>query len=259
MGGRPYAAAMAGERPELEETRRPLGDSEILEAFDEFLYHGEIRDFVRAQHSFERISSSLGTDDLGALLPPCLEVLEFSNHFIRNDTLLCLMHISLGCTLCDVPCEVLVASMRRHATVLARHDALPMLVRSLDFLLGQDASHVPVEDGLLEREFRLIFNCIYLQLLLSSDDAGLIQSLELGQGRLGASLVSLLFEAAKMCADNDRIPIKKVVLLLLLVLQRLLGVPGAAPLVLAAQPGTRRRHRPWPRRRAKRWRRPGRR
>lgn len=205
--------------------RRQLTDHEILLGFDEFLYHGELRDFVKAQHSFERISSSLGTEDFDALVPPCLEVLEFSNQFIRNDTLLCLMHISMGCTLCDIPCEALVPAMRRHAAILARHDAMPMLVRSLDFLLGHEPEHTPAEHGMLEREFRLIFNCIYLQVIFCKHDEGFVQGLELGQGRLGASLVSLLFEAAKMCAENDRIPIKKVVLLLLLVLQCLLDVP----------------------------------
>jgi len=210
-----------GSRPE----RRPLSDDDILYSLDEFLYHGELRDFARAQHSFERISSSLGTDDFDALVPPCLEVLEFSNQFIRNDTLLCLMYISLGCTLCDIHSGEVVAAMRRNAAVLARHDSLPMFARSLDFLLGCDAERMPVEDGMLEREFRLIFNCIYIQLLFNEQDAGFVHSLELGQGRLGASLVSLLFEATKMCADNDRIPIKKVVLLLLRVLQCLLDVP----------------------------------
>lgn len=205
--------------------RKPLTDEEILYCFDEFLYHGELRDFVKAQHSFERISTSLGTDDFAALIPPCLEVLEFSNQFIRNDTLLCLMYISLGCTLCDLHSEEVVAEMRRHAAVLSRHDSLPMFVRLLDFLLGYDAERMPVEDGMLEREFRLIFNCIYIQLLFNEHDEGFIQSLELGQGRLGASLVSLLFEATKMSADNDKIPIKKVILLLLRVLQCLLDVP----------------------------------
>merc|ERR1719191_2461909 len=115
--------------------------------------------------------------------------------------------------------------MRSHAAALARHDAMPMLVRSLDFLLGQDAASLQAEEGMLEREFRLIFNCIYIQLLFNEHDEGFIQSLELGQGRLGASLVSLLFEATKMSADNDKIPIKKVILLLLRVLQCLLDVP----------------------------------
>lgn len=76
--------------PDETPRRRALTDEEILYCFDEFLYHGELRDFVKAQHSFERISSSLGTDDFATLIPPCLEVLEFSNQFIRNDTLLCL-------------------------------------------------------------------------------------------------------------------------------------------------------------------------
>eukprot|EP00811_Abedinium_folium_P032848 NODE_585_length_2907_cov_2.471942.p1 GENE.NODE_585_length_2907_cov_2.471942~~NODE_585_length_2907_cov_2.471942.p1 ORF type:complete len:890 (-),score=260.41 NODE_585_length_2907_cov_2.471942:237-2606(-) len=102
---------------------------------------------------------------------------------------------------------------------------MPMFVRSLDFLLGYDAERMPVEDGMLEREFRLIFNCMYLQLLFNEHDEGFVRTLELGQGRLGASLVSLLFEATKMCADNDKIPIKKVILLLLRVLQCLLDVP----------------------------------
>eukprot|EP00929_Paragymnodinium_shiwhaense_P077227 TRINITY_DN39767_c0_g1_i1.p1 TRINITY_DN39767_c0_g1~~TRINITY_DN39767_c0_g1_i1.p1 ORF type:complete len:963 (-),score=110.14 TRINITY_DN39767_c0_g1_i1:1-2889(-) len=205
--------------------RRALSDEEVLYAFDEFLYHGEIRDFLKAQHSYERISSSLGTEDSDTLIPPCLEVLEFSNQFIRNDTLLCLLYISLGCTLCDIPSEVLIVSMRRHAAILAKHDAMPMFVRSLDFLLGYDAERAPVEEGMLERDFRLIFNCIYLQLLFHEHDEGFFRSLELGQGRLGASLVSLLFEATKMCADNDKIPIKKVILLLLRVMQCLLDVP----------------------------------
>lgn len=205
--------------------RKPLSDDEVLYVVDEFLYHGEIRDFVKAQHSFERISSSLGTEDFDALIPPCMEVLEFSNQFIRNDTLLCLMYISLGCTLCDIPAESLAATMRKHAAVLAKHDAMPMFVRSLDFLLGNASERVPVEDGMLEREFRLIFNCIYLQLLFNEGDPGFIQTLELGQGRLGSSLVSLLFEAIKMCADNNKMPIKKVILLLLRVLQCLLDVP----------------------------------
>eukprot|EP00448_Togula_jolla_P031662 CAMPEP_0170634080 /NCGR_PEP_ID=MMETSP0224-20130122/36379_1 /TAXON_ID=285029 /ORGANISM="Togula jolla, Strain CCCM 725" /LENGTH=202 /DNA_ID=CAMNT_0010963253 /DNA_START=210 /DNA_END=815 /DNA_ORIENTATION=- len=117
--------------------------------------------------------------------------------------------------------------MRHHASILAKHDSMPMFIRSLDFLLNYNAESAPVEEGMLEREFRLIFNCIYIQLLFSDrdEDGGFIRSLELGQGRLGASLVSLLFEATKMCADNDKIPIKKVVLLLLRVLQRLLDVP----------------------------------
>merc|ERR1719446_2055972 len=109
--------------PEYMTRRRALTDEEILSCFDEFLYHGEVRDFVKAQHSFRRISSSLGTDDFDALIPPCLEVLEFSNQFIRNDTLLCLMYISLGCTLCDGPSGQVVAAMRHHASVLARHDS----------------------------------------------------------------------------------------------------------------------------------------
>jgi len=99
-----------------------------------------------------------------------------------------------------------------------------MLVRSLDSLLGQE-EHNSHDDGMLEREFRLIFNCLYLQILFCKHNEGFIRSLELGQGRLGKSLVALLFEAAKMCADTDRIPIKKVVLLLLQVLQCLLDVP----------------------------------
>eukprot|EP00927_Polykrikos_kofoidii_P061222 TRINITY_DN56088_c0_g1_i1.p1 TRINITY_DN56088_c0_g1~~TRINITY_DN56088_c0_g1_i1.p1 ORF type:complete len:1045 (+),score=175.22 TRINITY_DN56088_c0_g1_i1:48-3182(+) len=210
-----------------EPRRKPLTDEEVLFAFDEFLYHGEIRDFLKAQHSFERISSSLDTEDFDALIPPCLEVLEFSNQFIRNDTMLCLLYISLGCTLGDAPCDILGPAMRRHAAVLARHDALPMFVRSLDFLLGLDVERPPPEDGMVEKEFRLIFNCIYLQVLFNEHDEGFVRSLELGQGRLGASLVTLLFEATKMCADNERIPIKKVTLLLLRVLQCLLDVPDS--------------------------------
>ncbi|CAE8640236.1 unnamed protein product [Polarella glacialis] len=207
---------------------QPLGDEEVLLMLDEFLYQGELRDLSRARLSFERIASSLGAEDLDALIPPCLEVLEFSNRFIRSDTLLCLMHISMGCVSPEAPGVSRVelgAAMRRNAVVLARHDAMQMLVRALEFLLGlDDAGQSPPEEGMFEREFRLILNCIYLQLLFNEHDRSFVQSLELGHGRLGASLVTLLIEAAMTCADSEKIPIKKVILLLLRVLQRLLQV-----------------------------------
>lgn len=193
-------------------------------------------DFAWAKQSFERIAASLGSDDLDALIPPCLEVLEFSNQFIRSDTLLCLMYISLGRTLCTEPPEEVAAAMREHAEVLARHDTLLMLARSLDFALALGPEATPQEEGVLEREFRLIFNCIYLQLLFLEPSRSFVHTLELGQGRLGASLVTLLFDAAKVCADHDKIPIKKVVLLLQRVLQLVLHVPDQVldPMPIAA-------------------------
>mmetsp|Transcript_65850 Transcript_65850/g.157370 ORF Transcript_65850/g.157370 Transcript_65850/m.157370 type:complete len:887 (-) Transcript_65850:25-2685(-) len=199
-----------------------------LRLFDDFLYHGEIRDFIKGQLSFERISSSLGTEDLDSLIPPCLEVLEFANPCIRSDTLLCLMYISLGCSLCcDLHSFLVVSAMQTHAGILSRHGSLSMFVRALDSLLCPDVD--VSEDVMVERarEMRLILNCIYLQLLFTEEDADLALSLELGQGSLGSSLVSLLFEALKLCSDTNKhaIPIKKVILLLLLVLQKLLNVP----------------------------------
>ena len=72
-------------------SRRKLTPDEILHFLDEFLYYGELRDFVQARASFHRISSSLGTEEIESLIPPCLEVLDFSNAYIRSDTFLCLV------------------------------------------------------------------------------------------------------------------------------------------------------------------------
>eukprot|EP00435_Cladocopium_sp_Y103_P036371 s1868_g9.t1 len=106
----------------------------------------------------------------------------------------------------------------------AKHEAMPVLVRALDNLLGTE--DLREEDGIYEREFRLILNIIYLQLLFTEDDREVIKFLEQGCGRMGASLCSLLFEAAMNCLDTDRIlPIKKVILLFLRLLQRLLVIP----------------------------------
>ena len=118
--------------------RKRLQDAEIIWLLDEFLYRGEVHEFKMAQQSFQRNAASLGAEDMDAIIPPCLEVLEFANRYIRNDTLLCLLHVSMGCMGPEARLEDLGPAMRRNAAVLARHEALPMLVRALDYLLGQD-------------------------------------------------------------------------------------------------------------------------
>lgn len=203
---------------------KPLQYREVLLLLDEFLYRGEVHDFTTAQQSFQRIAASLVAEDLDAIIPPCLEVLEMCNRYIRNDTLLCVLHVSMGCMTPDAPLKDLGLAMRRHAALLAKHEAMPVLVRALDNLLGTE--DLREEDGIYEREFRLILNIIYLQLLFTEDDRELVKFLEQGCGRMGASLCSLLFEAAMNCLDTDRIlPIKKVILLFLRLLQRLLVIP----------------------------------
>eukprot|EP00971_Amphidinium_carterae_P098913 1956223-Amphidinium_carterae.1 len=116
-----------------------------------------------------------------------------------------------------------VPKMRSNARTLARHGVLSLLVKALDMHLCQDTELPTNEDLWVQRsrEMRLILNCIYLQLLFDETP------LDLGQESLGMCLVSLLFEATKLCSDTNlhAIPIKKVILLLLLVLQRLLDVP----------------------------------
>eukprot|EP00931_Biecheleriopsis_adriatica_P048542 TRINITY_DN28049_c0_g1_i1.p1 TRINITY_DN28049_c0_g1~~TRINITY_DN28049_c0_g1_i1.p1 ORF type:complete len:793 (-),score=193.86 TRINITY_DN28049_c0_g1_i1:77-2455(-) len=238
-GGREDSEAAAPPPREAIAASRPLQDHQVLRLFDEFLYRGELRDLARARQSYERIASSLGAEDLDSLIPPCLEVLEFANRYIRSDTLLCLLHISMGCLPPQAAEEELGAAMRNSARVLARHDAMQMLVRALEFILSVGQQGPPLEDGMFEREVRLILNCIYLHLHFHEHDQAFVQSLQQGQGRMGASLVSLLFEAAIACADSDKIPIKKVILLLLRVLQRLLQVPDKVlyplPTVAASQ------------------------
>ncbi|CAK9037925.1 unnamed protein product [Durusdinium trenchii] len=206
---------------------KPLQEIEVLLLLDEFLYRGEVHDLTIAHQSFDRIAASLGAEDLDAIVPPCLEVLEFANRYIRNDTLLCLLHVSMGCMTPDAPLEERGLAMRRHAALLAKHEAMPMLVRALDHLLGLGTEERDQEDGgMYERELRLILNCILLQLLFNEHDPEFAQSLDKGCGRMGASLPSLLLDAAMTCLVTEKVlPIKKIVLLLLRVLQRMLSIP----------------------------------
>ncbi|CAJ1337003.1 unnamed protein product [Effrenium voratum] len=218
--------------------RKRLQDAEIIWLLDEFLYRGEVHEFKMAQQSFQRNAASLGAEDMDAIIPPCLEVLEFANRYIRNDTLLCLLHVSMGCMGPEARLEDLGPAMRRNAAVLARHEALPMLVRALDYLLGQDLQDA--EDGMFEREFRLVLNCIYLQVLFNENDEHFVSAIEKGCGRMGASLATLLFEAALSCSDSDKIlPVKKIMLLLLRVLQRLLDIPDKVLYPLPEEGGKR--------------------
>eukprot|EP00913_Durusdinium_trenchii_P030404 g28480.t1 len=105
---------------------KPLQEIEVLLLLDEFLYRGEVHDLTialgawRMCHDSKKNSHVGGArEDLDAIVPPCLEVLEFANRYIRNDTLLCLLHVSMGCMTPDAPLEERGLAMRRHAALLA--------------------------------------------------------------------------------------------------------------------------------------------
>lgn len=204
--------------------RKPLGDSELLYFIDEFLFLGEVRDFMKARDSFIRIGLTLGTEEFDVLIPYCLEVLQFSQQPVRIDTLLCLMHISFGCSFGNLPAPMTAMAMRRNSEALARHGAMQVFVRCLAFLLAQDAD-TSQEEGVVEREFRLVFNCMYMHLLLNDHNAVFVHSLKCPASKRSSCLLYIVFEATKICADREKIPIKKTVLLLFRTLRCVLDVP----------------------------------
>ncbi|CEM20246.1 unnamed protein product [Vitrella brassicaformis CCMP3155] len=226
-----------------------MSETTFLIHLDEFLYPGELEDFLVARDCFSRICSTIGTEDLRYVIPHCLELLEFAAERIRSDAALALLFISMGCSVGNAARGDLVARMRTASSLFQKWGAFACFVHHLEHLLdrvkeegagGQERERddpqagLYAQPGVQERDFRAVLNLLYIYYLFHHENPDFVDFLHgKGTAELRFSPVQtehkvpflvLLSETLAMFHKCISIPCRKTAVLIFKTLQTFLGV-----------------------------------